>query len=251
MDGAGPAQPTVRDAALTRPYPCRVTPEESTGTEIRSARSTDLAAAGELTAAVYVSDGHTPSNSDYVAQLRDAATRAAEADLLVAVHDGRVVGSVTLAMPGSPWAEVAVGTEAEFRMLVVDPAMRGRGIGACLVGACVDRARAAGCTGLALSTQQEMRAAHRLYQRLGFIRAPERDWSPFPGLRLWVYVAGLGPPAWCDQCGEPEQGEHPVCAQRRRFEPPRWCAACRRRLVVQVTPRGWTARCVEHGLRRG
>jgi hypothetical protein len=34
----------------------------------------------------------------------------------------------------------------------------------------------------------------------------------------------------------------------RYLEPPRYCGFCRRRLVVQVTPRGWTARCVEHGV---
>jgi hypothetical protein len=31
------------------------------------------------------------------------------------------------------------------------------------------------------------------------------------------------------------------------MEPPRFCAQCRRRMIVQVVPRGWTARCVEHG----
>jgi hypothetical protein len=31
------------------------------------------------------------------------------------------------------------------------------------------------------------------------------------------------------------------------MEPPRFCVHCRRRMVVQVVPRGWAARCVEHG----
>ena len=34
------------------------------------------------------------------------------------------------------------------------------------------------------SSLPEMRAAHRIYERLGFRRAPERDWSPVPGVRL-------------------------------------------------------------------
>ena len=33
------------------------------------------------------------------------------------------------------------------------------------------------------------------------------------------------------------------------LEPPRYCPHCRRRMVVQVTPDAWTARCVEHGER--
>ncbi|HTE73045.1 MAG TPA: hypothetical protein VK640_07580 [Actinomycetes bacterium] len=56
------------------------------------------------------------------------------------------------------------------------------------------------------------------------------------------------PTAYCDQCGEPAAtAEHRACARRRRLEPPRWCPSCRRRMVVQVTPRGWWARCSEHG----
>ncbi|REE98810.1 hypothetical protein [Thermomonospora umbrina] len=55
---------------------------------------------------------------------------------------------------------------------------------------------------------------------------------------------------YCDRCGRPS-GEsdagHEGCRAARELEPPRYCASCARRMVVQVTPRGWTARCVEHG----
>ena len=54
--------------------------------------------------------------------------------------------------------------------------------------------------------------------------------------------------AFCDRCGEPvETGSHARCQAARRLEPPRYCTHCRRRMVVQVTPAGWSARCVEHG----
>ena len=57
--------------------------------------------------------------------------------------------------------------------------------------------------------------------------------------------------AYCDQCGAPaEAGGHERCAARRALEPPRYCADCGRRMVVQVTPTGWTARCSRHGERR-
>jgi Acetyltransferases len=137
--------------------------------------------------------------------------------------------------------------ESEFRMLVVDPRARRRGVGAALVRKCVERARAAGCTTLRLSTQVEMTAAHRLYERLGFRRSPERDWGPVPGLALLTYALELGP-VYCDRCGEPAGiGEHRRCARFADLEPPRWCARCRRRMVVQILPTGWTARCSEHG----
>ncbi|GLW62383.1 hypothetical protein Arub01_06270 [Actinomadura rubrobrunea] len=53
---------------------------------------------------------------------------------------------------------------------------------------------------------------------------------------------------YCDRCGGPErEGDHRRCRAARRMEPPRYCTRCRRRMVVQVTPMGWTARCSEHG----
>ena len=53
---------------------------------------------------------------------------------------------------------------------------------------------------------------------------------------------------YCDRCGKAAgDGDHAACARARDLEPPRFCTHCRRRMVVQVTPIGWTARCVEHG----
>ncbi|WP_218006022.1 biotin synthase auxiliary protein BsaP [Actinomadura hibisca] len=59
---------------------------------------------------------------------------------------------------------------------------------------------------------------------------------------------------YCDRCGEPvasggpAPGDgHETCRTARAMEPPRYCARCRRRMIVQVTPLGWTARCSRHG----
>jgi GNAT superfamily N-acetyltransferase len=128
-----------------------------------------------------------------VHKLRDAASRAEKAVLLVAVDDGgRLLGSVTYAPGGSPYAETAErADEAGFRMLVVDPAARGRGVGAALVEACVERARQAGAVTLRLSTQPEMTTAHRVYERLGFVRTPDHDWTPEPDVHLVTYALDL------------------------------------------------------------
>lgn len=57
---------------------------------------------------------------------------------------------------------------------------------------------------------------------------------------------------YCDRCGEPaDVGDHHACEAARALEPPRYCAQCRRRMVVQVVPTGWTATCVEHGTLSG
>ena len=53
---------------------------------------------------------------------------------------------------------------------------------------------------------------------------------------------------YCGRCGLPlADGGAWVCERRAELEPPRYCAECGRRMVVQVTPGGWTARCFEHG----
>ncbi len=53
---------------------------------------------------------------------------------------------------------------------------------------------------------------------------------------------------YCGHCGLPlTQGAHDRCDRRLELEPPRYCPGCRRRMVVQVTPDHWAARCVEHG----
>lgn len=54
--------------------------------------------------------------------------------------------------------------------------------------------------------------------------------------------------AYCGYCGLPAVGtDHDRCARALALEPPRYCPQCRRRMVVQVTPDRWTARCVAHG----
>jgi len=56
-------------------------------------------------------------------------------------------------------------------------------------------------------------------------------------------------PHFCGQCGKPtDEQPHDQCAARLELEPPRYCTTCARRMVVQVVPTGWTARCSEHGI---
>ncbi|MFB9832121.1 GNAT family N-acetyltransferase [Actinoallomurus acaciae] len=161
------------------------------GVEIRVARPDEFAQIGELTAAIYVAAGYISPSSTYILRLRDAAARAREAELLVATHDGEPTGTVTYCRHGSPWAQLTVQGEAEFRMLAVVPAARGLGLGEALVRYCVARARDDGCRALRLSTEPMMHAAHRIYRRLGFTRTPERDWQPQPGVELLTYTLAL------------------------------------------------------------
>ncbi|MFJ6072403.1 GNAT family N-acetyltransferase [Streptomyces sp. NPDC093065] len=152
---------------------------------IRRATAEEYDTLGEITAQAYLRDGLLDfGESDaYLDELRDVGKRAADAEVLVAAADGPVLGGVTFVPSGGPMADIARPGEAEIRMLAVAREARGRGAGEALVRACVDRARAVpGCVSVVLSTQRTMVTAHRLYERLGFVRTPDRDWNPLPEL---------------------------------------------------------------------
>ncbi len=140
-----------------------------------------------LTVAAYETDGQLKSETGYADVLADVAGRAAHGEILVATDPdtGELLGAVTFVRPGSRYAELCGPGEAEFRMLAVDPAAQGRGAGAALVEACVARATELGCTALVICVRDGYaEAAHRLYRRRGFVRVPEQDWEPFPGVAL-------------------------------------------------------------------
>ncbi len=127
---------------------------------LRLAHPGDLDTVGAITAAAYLDGGHIRAEAPYLADLRDAATRAEHAEVWVAVDGVEVLGSVTFVAPGSALAEVAGPSEAEVSIV--------------------------------LSTQPSMTAAHRIYGRLGFVRTPAKDWSPVAGVFLRTYRLGLG-----------------------------------------------------------
>jgi ribosomal protein S18 acetylase RimI-like enzyme len=158
--------------------------------EIRPARPDDYAQAGEVTLSAYAGDGLLPPKSSYADELRDAKRRAEEAELWVAVsrQTGAVLGTSTYCPVGSPYREIALEGEGEFRMLGVAPAGRGQGVGELLVRAMLRRAWTEGMSGVAMSSAHKMVTAHRLYDRLAFHRDPARDWSPIPGHELLAYV---------------------------------------------------------------
>lgn len=155
-----------------------------------------LAAAGALTAEAYHADRLLDGDEDYEVELRDAERRSREAVLLVATTGDVVVGTLTLAPYGSSYAEVATPGEVELRMLAVAPEARRRGVAERLVVAALRETVARGTRRVVLSTLDSMRAAHRLYQRLGFVAAPERDWGhEGVALRVLTWAAPDAPGA--------------------------------------------------------
>ena len=158
--------------------------DEVSPLEIRPARPEEFPAIAELCVAAY--EPFVPPGHHYIGVLRDVAPRASDAELLVAADDGAVAGTVTFVPAGGPLGEIAGPDETEFRMLAVDPAARGRGVGTALLQKILDASRSR--DGVVCSSLPEMRAAHRIYERLGFRRVPGRDWSPVPGIDLLTFV---------------------------------------------------------------
>lgn len=160
---------------------------------VREATRADHEQVRELSVRVYVGEGY--ASPAYGAVVGDIASRAAYTRLLVATDGpgGGVIGAVSLVLDGGPYAELItdLAHEALFRMLAVDAAARGRGAGRALVRACLDRAAAAGRTRMVISTEPVMHAAHALYESMGFLRRPGRDWAPQPGVDLLVYERPL------------------------------------------------------------
>jgi ribosomal protein S18 acetylase RimI-like enzyme len=162
----------------------------SPSVSVQPAGPEDFDRIAQLTVDVYVGGGL--ASPRYSAELADVAGRATRSELLVVRDESnRLVGSVALVLWGDFGNVTASEEEAAFRMLVVDPVAQGRGIGELLVTTCIERARAAGKRRMVISTDPRMTAAHRLYERLGFERLPERDWTPEPGIDLLVYALDL------------------------------------------------------------
>lgn len=161
------------------------------GPVVRPARPDEYAAVGELTVDVYVGEGYVSPDSPYVAELADTESRGAAAEILVAVHEGRIVGSLTVARPGTRYAEIARPGELEFRMLAVAKSARGLGVGTALVRTVIEEAVATSAAAVVLTTMPVMADARRIYDRFGFVPVPERDWYDSMGDRLTVLRLAL------------------------------------------------------------
>lgn len=108
---------------------------------------------------------------------------------IVAESGGNIVGSVLLYHSTSSASERVVRNPgwAELRLLAVLPSTRGHGVGALLVQECIRRAQINGERAIGLHTKDEMHSAVRLYERLGFTRFQDLDFSPASGVLIKGY----------------------------------------------------------------
>ena len=166
---------------------------------IRGAGASDRAAIEAVTLSAYEQYGVVMTPALWVRYRENIVATLAAAppgSQIVAEEDGRIVGSVLLYPAGAELDAPGGGSITlalpEVRLLAVAPSARGQGIGTLLMDECVRRARESGAEGLTLHTTDMMRAAMRLYERLGFRRMPQLDFEPAPGVTVKGFRLDLG-----------------------------------------------------------
>ena len=141
---------------------------------IRPARAAEAASIGALSVFAYMHGGHLQADDSYAATLRDVASRLAQTFVAVDAGD-RVIGAVTICTFGDDHAELASPSEGEFRFLAIDPGSWGRGVGTALVAFAEGNLHARGFDTVVIRVISLNTRAQRLYERLGYLRTPERD----------------------------------------------------------------------------
>lgn len=89
----------------------------------------------------------------------------------IAELDGKIVGGVVVVKQSKK--------VAKLRLLIVDPAARGLGIGARLVDECIQFSRRAGYERMTLWTNNILHNARHIYERAGFQRAGQEKRNAF------------------------------------------------------------------------
>lgn len=152
---------------------------------IRPAKPEEFAEIGKLLVSVYSQLEGFPKEADqpdYYSMLYNigALTGNPATELLVAIaSDEKIAGAVVyfsdMQFYGSGGTATQERNAAGFRLLAVDPAVRGRGIGKLLTNECIRKARAAGLGQVIIHSTRAMQTAWNMYETLGFKRSTDLD----------------------------------------------------------------------------
>lgn len=121
--------------------------------------------------------------------LAHTAALASQAELIVAESLGQILGAVAYIGPSKPKNAFFDQQWAIMRMLVVDPAARGQGVGRMLAEYCIDRAVQDKAEVFALHTTPIMQVALGMYERMGFFFV--REAPAIFGVPYGIYVKRL------------------------------------------------------------
>lgn len=165
---------------------------------VRNALPEEFEQIGALMVAVYSQLEGFPKISeqpDYYKMLANvgALTNNPGTALLVAVStDNKIAGAVVyfndMKYYGSGGTATREENAAGFRLLAVDPATRGKGIGRLLANECIEKARENKLGQVIIHTTMAMQTAWKMYEQMGFKRSEDLDFSqqgfPVFGFRL-------------------------------------------------------------------
>lgn len=157
---------------------------------LRSYGEGDAVAVNELAVAAF--EQFRSQYSDWPAMEAAIGRMSALAEfgeIIVAERDDRIIGAVAYIPAGRPKAPFFDQSWPIIRMLVVDPAVRGIGVGRALSEECMNRAREDGSPVIALHTSPIMTIALPMYLRMGFRLV--RDAPPLHGVPYAVYLKRL------------------------------------------------------------
>ena len=107
-----------------------------------------------------LSSSNQPPSREHLAEMVQSPATL----VLIARVDGRIAGSLTLAM-----FRIPTGLRAWIEDVVVDGEARGNGVGEALNLRAIEEARKRGAVTVDLTSRPSREAANRLYQRLGFV----------------------------------------------------------------------------------
>jgi GNAT superfamily N-acetyltransferase len=165
---------------------------------VRHATPDEFTALGNLMVSVYSQlegfpkPDEQPKYYDMLAHIGNF-TSFPETELLVAVaEDGQIAGGVVyfgnMQHYGSGGTATQEKNTSGFRLLAVDPDVRGFGIGKRLTNECIKKAREKQHSQVIIHSTKAMQTAWKMYENLGFKRSEDLDFMqdelPVFGFRL-------------------------------------------------------------------
>lgn len=165
---------------------------------IRNANPAEFEEVGKLMVLVYSQLEGFPRKTDqpkYYKMLANVGglTKKPATELIVAISpQGKINGGVVffgdMQFYGSGGTAINEKNASGFRLLAVDPAVRGQGLGKRLSIECINKARRLKHQQVIIHSTKSMRVAWHMYEKLGFKRSKDLDFMqgelPVFGFRL-------------------------------------------------------------------
>ena len=155
--------------------------------EIREAHPDEYMALGQLMVDVYSKLEGFPGPTEipqyyYILKNVGDFTKKPKAKLFVAVStsgevDGGLVYFGDMKYYGAGGKATTSQNAAAFRLLAVNPEIRGKGLGTLLIDLCMTQAKKEGFEYLVIHSTKSMMTAWKMYERMGFVRFPEIDFD--------------------------------------------------------------------------